>query len=275
MADVSVIIVTYESAHCLSSVLQTIPAATEIIVVANASRDASRDLARAHGCRVVVNASNIGFGPACNIGAKLATRTYLLFLNPDALLAPGALDALLAGAARHPHASGFHARRIVGALRTEAAGDSEVGRLSGACLFVERAIFEKVQGFDENIFLYFEDEDLSLRLRQAHGPTLEIGDAVVQHHQGGGSKLTTLQRFVKYRHYGRSRVYFARKHGIAFDPRREALRQCVKAIGRVFTLRLGEAAQHVGRCVGYLSGPKTSPSVPTPTAVGQPLKRPY
>src|SRR5262245_21688037 len=77
-----------------------------VVVVDNASRDGSADLVRRRfpGVALVANPDNRGFGAACNQGAAGAGE-YVLFLNPDAEVAPGALSALLAALRRRPAAA--------------------------------------------------------------------------------------------------------------------------------------------------------------------------
>jgi len=252
---ISVIVVTYNSAHCVGHALAAAPPAVELIVVDNASSDDSIKLARTFPCTLIANDRNLGFGAACNQGARIATGEFLLFLNPDAVLAPDAVDLLLAAAASRLDAVAFGPRHELPAVANAQApsGIREVRFLSGAALLIRRSAFDKVGGFDETFFLYFEDEDLCLRLAEC-GPLIEVADAVVLHHPGKGARLDARQRFAKYRHYGHSRAYFSRKHGRRFAFGLAALEQAAK--GLVATVRAdhGRAAQHYGRAVGYVEG---------------------
>lgn len=100
---VSIIIVNYNAGallqECVKSVLSN---DTEVIVVDNNSYDDSIELLIArfphpqHPVNLIVNESNVGFAAACNIGARTAAGKYLLFLNPDCRLDPGALKTMLA-----------------------------------------------------------------------------------------------------------------------------------------------------------------------------------
>ena len=85
--SLSVVIVTYRSDRCieaaLASVRSELPAA-EIVVVDNASDDETRTIVRSFGgVRLVEHEENVGFGRACNSGARHATGTRVLFVNPD------------------------------------------------------------------------------------------------------------------------------------------------------------------------------------------------
>ncbi|MDE3029193.1 MAG: glycosyltransferase family 2 protein, partial [Paracoccaceae bacterium] len=203
-----------------------------VVLVDNASTDAAAlaDLARKHGAQLIRNNSNLGFGTACNQGAAVATTDFILFLNPDATLAPDALNELVAAADRYPTASAMNPRiaeadgtanfkrrsHLMPKSETLPRGwpseDREVFVLHGAALFVRRPDFEAVGGFDPAIFLYHEDDDLSRRLRAERGPIMFIRGALVQHLAGRSSVRSPEVAALKAWHMGRSRVYTMRKH---------------------------------------------------------------
>ncbi len=107
--DVSILVVSYDTAELTTRCLDAIPAAapastTEVIVIDNASTDGSAARLRArHPCATIVaNADNIGFARAVNQAARLATAPLLLLLNPDTVARPGSIDAIVAFARDHP-----------------------------------------------------------------------------------------------------------------------------------------------------------------------------
>lgn len=227
---VTIISVSYASAKIIGDMLLSVPAGVRVIVVDNASPDDSVAVARAGGAEVVALQHNIGFGPACNAGAALATTPFLLFLNPDARLTPECVGQLVAAAAQHPTATAFNPRVTDGAGKPHfkrrsvllpraermprgwPAGDREVMVLSGAALFCRRDAFNAVGGFDPAIFLYHEDDDLALRLK-ALGPLRFVHAALVMHLEGRSSPRTPTMASLKAFHMARSRVYAMRKHG--------------------------------------------------------------
>ena len=90
--------------------------------------------------------------------------------------------------------------------------DKELTHLVGSAMFVRRSDYEAVGGFDENIFLYHEDDELSRRMLAQRGPVMFVRDAFVTHlaEQSSGTSAETFH-FKRY-HAARSRVYSARKH---------------------------------------------------------------
>ncbi len=229
----TIISVCYNSTAVLPAMLSSVPAGVAVVLVDNASTDSAAlaPLAESHAARLIRSPENRGFGVGCNLGAAEAKTEFLLFLNPDAQLLDGAIAALEAAMDRYPKASAMNPRI------TEADGsayfkrrsvllprkdhmprgwpdaDCEVPVLSGAAMFIRRRDFEAVGGFDPKIFLYHEDDDLSLRLKAERGPLMFIRDAAVRHIGGSSTARSPESAAFKAWHMGRSRVYAGRKHG--------------------------------------------------------------
>ncbi|MDH5530174.1 MAG: glycosyltransferase family 2 protein [Paracoccaceae bacterium] len=233
---VTIVSVCYNSMAVLPDMLASVPEGVPVVLVDNASTDgaALATCAQRHNARLIRNEVNRGFGVACNQGAEIATTEFLLFLNPDATLAPDALDELVAAAARYPTASAMNPRiaeadggeffkrksylmpRSKWMARGWPDSDRVVSILSGAAFFVRRSDFDKVGGFDPEIFLFHEDDDLALRLQAACGPLMFIRNAVVQHAGGTSSARNVEMATLKAWHMGHSRIYATRKHGQPF-----------------------------------------------------------
>lgn len=269
----TIISVCYNSLAVLPDLLGSVPPGSPVILVDNASDDheGTARLARQAGARLIRNTENRGFGVACNIGAAEARTEFLLFLNPDASLEEGCLAALEGAMDRFPRASAmnprilsadggaYFKRRSVLLPRREhmphgwPAMDREVTVLSGAALMVRRTDFEAVGGFDPKIFLYHEDDDLSLRLRAERGPLMFVREAAVRHRGGQSTVRSPEVAALKARHMGRSRVYAARKHGRPW-PFATALLFALAAVAN--PLRMASArsrAKQLGFCAGVLS----------------------
>lgn len=259
---VTIVTVAYNSTGVLPSMLGSLPAGTPVVIVDNASRDRNAliPLAQERGARLLLNDVNLGFGRACNLGAAGAQTEFLLFLNPDASLHPDTLDQLCLAADRYPGAVAFNPRMIDDdghpAFKRSChllprhqwmpkgwpARDTVLTVLSGAAYFVRRADFEAVGGFDPNIFLFFEDDDLSLRLRK-RGDLMFVRAAQVTH--TGGAASTPDPRILAFKswHFGYSRIYAARKHGLRLAYPRTLVRAIPRALSPVAWFSARERAE--------------------------------
>lgn len=234
MIRTTIVTVAYNSAGVIADMLSTVPAGTPVIIVDNASADNSADIASASGATVIRLNSNSGFGRGCNVGAAQATTEFILFLNPDATLDANSIKNLEDAADKYANASGFNpaitdkdggpyfkrGSRLLAhsqwMARGRPTGDCEVPVLSGAALLCRRSQFEKIGGYDEAIFLYHEDDDLALRLKEAFGPLMFIYGAKVGHQEGRSSPRSPEIARIKSYHMARSRVYAMKKHGRPF-----------------------------------------------------------
>ncbi len=245
---VSVIIVTCNSGPVLNDCLGAIAAAAgqctfESIVVDNASKDNSLDIAESHHARIISNAANRGFAAACNQGARLAGGDYLLFLNPDVVPDPYSIERLVDACKTLPDAGLISARlrnddgsyqptsrrfpsltnlifsrgsilsHLLGSSARYTYGDfvetTEVDAVAGTFVLVSRERFNLVGRFDQRFFMYMEDTDLSRRL-VAHGFANYIEpSAGGVHRWGRGSDALDVTR-IRYHH--RSMARYADKY---------------------------------------------------------------
>lgn len=266
----TIVTVTYNSAHVLPEMLDSIPRDTPVIVVDNASTDDMASLieGRPH-VRLISNDRNLGFGRACNIGAAGARTQYLLFLNPDARLTDGAIEILEREVEARP---GLGAANP---LITDAAGRArlkmssivdtpnlprpelhlpgEMPVLSGAALFMPRAVFEEVGGFDPSIFLYHEDHEICSRVRQAGYSLWHLPMARVVHIQGTGSPTLPATAYWKGYHMARSRYYVIEKSEPGSGFRRSFWPALLSLLSPIALFSKRRRAKYLGQLSGALS----------------------
>lgn len=250
-----VVTVTYSPGWHLNRFLASLSLATEkpvrVVLADNGSTDGAPQeaVARYPGVQLLETGANLGYGGAVNAAVAALgddSGEFLIVANPDLQWGPGSIDALLAAAARWPHAAalgplirepdgsvypsarhlpslirgGMHA--VIGPLwrrnpwtrayRQEHQEPSErpVGWLSGACLLVRRAAFDAIGGFDERYFLYMEDVDLGDRFGRAGWLNVYVPDAEVLHAKGhatGRDPATNLAA-----HHESTYTYLADRH---------------------------------------------------------------
>lgn len=224
---ISVVMVSYMTGPALMEAITAVLEdrdVHELIVVDNGNTESARArlselTAKRTRVRFLQGHGNIGFARACNYGANLATGHYLLFLNPDAVIAKGAARQLAnAGdCLMEPWITG-------GLLRDEKGQEQRGARrraltplsalvgflpvleiipglasihretdplptepvlidtISGACLMTDRPSFEKMGGFDERYFLHVEDIEICRRARQMGGEVGFVPGATVMHY---------------------------------------------------------------------------------------------
>ncbi len=269
---VTAVVVSHDSAQVLPACLAALAAeGVAAIVVDNASGDASRAIAVEHGATLLANAANEGYGRANNRGIAACTTPYALIVNPDLELGQGAASALLAAAERYPEA-GLLAPRIVepsgriflqprsllspphlnASAITVPEGDACLPFLSGACLLVRREAFLALGGFDPNIFLFYEDDDLCRRMRDAGHALIHVHGAQARHGRGRSSEPSLARRFVARWHLAWSEAYVARKYGLPGPGPGAIIKNAAKATGYAAILNRPKAAAHAGSVAGAL-----------------------
>ena len=266
---VSVVIVAYHSAALLPACLAAIPAACPVIVVDNASPDASADVAlAARPDALIIRAPrNLGFGPGANAGFAQVTSEFGILLNADATLQPDTIAGLIAAARRYPSAALLAPEVIAGdgtmqfghdlpfrRLRGRVVapvGDACCWYVGGSAMFLRMAAFRGIGGFDPEIFLYFEDDDLCLRLRAAGHALLHVAGVRVRHEGGASSAPSPRLDGWKAFHQGWSRLHLERKHHGRAAAWRLALREW-PGLALKSTLRRGDArrTKWAGRAAG-------------------------
>ncbi len=232
--EVSVVIVTHNGPEwvqrCLTALLEDArpTVSTEVVVVDSASDAPTREVLGRWADRVRLELSdeNIGFARGCNLGAQLSTGRRILLLNPDAVVRPGAVDAIVRALDADPGAgimggrtvrpdgtldpsscwgaptlwswfcfatglsTAFHGSRV---FDPESLGGWQrdtfrrVDVVTGCLLLTTRETWERLGGFDTDYFMYGEDADLSLRAAELGLHPSITPEAVAVHAVGASS----------------------------------------------------------------------------------------
>jgi hypothetical protein len=280
MSDVGldVVIVSYRSRELLRECLGALGAhppscPTSVVVVDNASGDGTVELVAREFPEVdlIASARNLGFAAATNLGARRGSAPYLLALNPDTAVGPGALDRVIAVLEAHPevavvgprllrpdgsfdhaarrsfptplsalgHFTGIGRRAQSGRLAAYRAPEVDSGpvdAVNGAFMLMRRSAFEHVGGFDEGYWMYMEDLDLSYRLRQQGRLSWYEPSATVGHVKGGSVGGPRPLRLNWHFHRGMGRFY--RRH---YAPGRSPLMNALVYLGIAVKLIISAA----------------------------------
>jgi GT2 family glycosyltransferase len=208
----SIVIVSYNGCaylnKCLESVLQETTSQDEIILVDNASSDNSISLVQQQWTQVklISNVKNLGFATACNQGAGIARGETLVFLNQDTQVQKGWLDGLLAPleqdmtiglvtsklllmsdpekihmCGQDIHFTGLAFGRGFLSPSVGYILPNKVSAISGASFAIRRTLWEQLEGFDSQMYMYYEDTDLSWRAKLVGYSSQYSPDSVVNH----------------------------------------------------------------------------------------------
>ncbi|HQE92289.1 MAG TPA: glycosyltransferase family 2 protein [Anaerolineae bacterium] len=257
--SLAIILLSWNTASLLADCLRSIPAGAAgldytVIVVDNASTDGSADMVARDFPQVqlIRSSQNLGFARGNNLGIRAADPAipYLLLLNSDTIVQPASLTALVRFMEAHPDAGAVGPRllRPDGTPQPYAFGGDPtplyllrrglhqlflhrylhdwatdqiqtVDWVSGACMLVRRSAVEQIGMLDENMWMYFEDNDWCLRFRQAgwkvyYDPQVEIIHLGGQSLQKNPSAQNTYYQSVVYfygKHYGRLSRWLLRR----------------------------------------------------------------
>jgi hypothetical protein len=273
-ARIAIVVVSYNTCallrQCLASAVSADPPA-QVIVVDNASHDESVAMVRREfpNVELLANAGNRGFAVGTNQGIRHALTTnpaleYVLLLNPDAFLRPGALAALasfldahprvgVAGARlfypdgrpqegawhfptlwmtwfdlfppRGPLLGRLYASPLNGRYREERAAEPfPIDHPLGAAMLIRRAALDEIGLLDESYWMYVEEVDWCYRCRQAGWSIWQIPAAEVVHVAGASTSQFKGRSFVALH---RSRLQFFARH--YSQPRQRWNRRIVRA----------------------------------------------
>jgi GT2 family glycosyltransferase len=251
--QLSVIILNYNVQHFLELCLQSVKAAlveidSEIIVVDNNSPDDSCRMIRQKfpDITLIENKTNFGFSKGNNIGVAQANGEYICILNPDTVVAEDSFLKVLSFAKAQKNLGAIGCKlidgrgnylpeskrnvpvvkvallKILGKTKQYYANQltpNETGKvdvLVGAFMFMKREVYTKINGFDEDYFMYGEDVDLSYRILKLGLDNYYVGDTTILHYKG---ESTLKDAKYAERFYGAMQIFYRKhfKRNILFD----------------------------------------------------------
>lgn len=281
---VTAIMVTHHSAAVIGDCLENFVDVPNIIVVDNASDDETLDIVRAKvpHAQIVRNKIGVGYPGGANEGLSRVKTEFALTVNPDSVVSPEAVAILLEVADKYPEASivcpqninldgspelthdviMFERQNISSPYnkrREEPVpeGDLCAEFVSGAVNLIRMSVIDELGGFDENLYLYFDDDDLCMRMRAAGYPLILTPRAQIMHINAGSVRPSLHYKWEKFWNYGWARLYIEKKYngtgamlGLAV---RHTLRFLVKALANTLTFRSEKALRDWARLAGTMA----------------------
>ncbi len=245
---VSIVIVTYNSEatiyNCLSSVFSS-SLKSEVIVVDNNSTDNTVEVINKFpNVKLIQNKKNFGFGKANNLGVKASNGNYIFFLNPDCVVEKDSVEKLAGFLEKNSETAVVGPKLInqdesiqreispfptvlseilvllrlhrIGLFKKSVYSDYDYGKtqstehLMGAALMVKRNVFEKLDGFDEKFFLWFEETDLLKRVSENGQKIVYYPESIVKHLVGQSTRQ--IDPLTKQTIWNKSLIYYFQKH---------------------------------------------------------------
>jgi GT2 family glycosyltransferase len=211
------------------------PLSYEIIIVDNASTDEEynylvTNLPTYDHLKIISSRVNVGFSSGNMLGVQEASGEYYFFLNNDTLLLNDVMNIFYQYASTYKCALvtaqlinekgektvsfnyfpsliykifGSGAARVLEpkrfiSRRKEIVEPTEIDVASGACMFINSELFDRLGGLDTNLFLYCEEEDICKRIHDLNGDIVLLPEAKVQHFEGGSTQrdITIEKEFI-------------------------------------------------------------------------------
>lgn len=231
-SQVTIVVVTFNSAHCLPLLSPLLAICPNVVISDNGSEDGTAAKAQMLWPHVMVlsHGRNLGFGAANNRALAQVKTAFALLLNPDCEMTSQALLDLLAFAEFFNDAALFAPQLMASEDRAEinyrwpsvywssrgpaAEGTVCVGFVCGAVMLLRMERMAMTGFFDERFFLYYEDDDLCLRLFQAKQAMMLCPQVQVLHRSRGSVRGRSPLRneYLRGFHHAQSKLIFLNKH---------------------------------------------------------------
>lgn len=220
LQDITFIIVTYQSENIINNCLESLPKVSKKIIVENSNNiNLGKQLKAKYDNIEVINSKNIGMGAGNNIALKACKTNFAYVLNPDTKLNENTMDKLietLNDVSDFTLASPINDNEnIPNYKKVEIKKDINknilsVGSIDGFSMLFNLKKFDDKKFFDENFFLYLENDDLCMRVKNKKESIYIITNAFINH-KGSISNNTKLE-YLRNWHWMWSKFYFNKKH---------------------------------------------------------------
>ena len=217
--DVSIILVSYKSSNKVLDYLKNISKKIQIIVVDNSNNiKLKNDICRKYRNVKVILSKNIGYGAAANLGKKFIKSKYFILSNPDIKgLNIKIIKKIYNIAIKIENNFLSIGPQINFKKKNQINSLDKVKKISGSFMFFNSKTFDELKGFDENIFLYFEEDDICKRGNKKGFNTYIINDIKLDHNAGttpenfSRKEKNKLKKLLLW-HFIWSKFYYFNKH---------------------------------------------------------------
>ena len=225
LKNLTFIIVTFKSEHIIGDCINSLPADSRIIVIENSGNEKLKeDLENRYPKIKVVVQDNKGMGPANNRGIKLCETDYAFVINPDVKFEINSIQRIIDFTVKKDDYSVLapisddinYPNYTVNnkSLINDELDYINVDSVDGFAMLINKRKFKDDLYFDENFFLYLENDDLCLK-KKKENTNIYVAKKAKVNHLGGKSPSIIYQKEIEYSrnwHWMWSKFYFNKKH---------------------------------------------------------------
>jgi len=218
--DITFVIVTYQSENIINNCLNSLPKDSKKIIVENSNNiNLEKDLRAKYDNIEVILSKNVGMGAGNNIGLKACKTTYAYILNPDTKFNKDTMNNLIDSlnqVSDFTLASPLNDNlkipnyKKIDLKKSISENILSVESIDGFSMFFNVKKFPDKNFFDENFFLYLENDDLCLRVKQKNEFIYIVKNSLINHEGGIGTDKNL--EYLRNWHWMWSKFYFNKKH---------------------------------------------------------------
>ena len=223
--NLTFVIVTFKSDHIIDDCIECLPKDSNIIIIENSNNlELKKKLEAKYSKINVIVQENSGMGSANNKGIKLCKTDYAFIINPDVMFYENTMQELISLSSRHSDYSILapisdktqypNYRIKEKKIRNDDPDFLDVDSVDGYAMLINKNKFNDNVFFDENFFLYLENDDLCLRKKKENNK-IYIAKKAKIHHLGGKSHSMVHDKEIEFSrnwHWMWSKFYFNKKH---------------------------------------------------------------
>jgi N-acetylglucosaminyl-diphospho-decaprenol L-rhamnosyltransferase len=261
--NLTIIILTYNSAHLIKGCLSKLNLTKyKVIVVDNASKDDTTSIVEKEfpEAQIIKLAQNCGYGRGNNTALRIVETEFSLILNPDSSMDEKDIDLVTDAMSRNPKIASagpviLKTKQPTKEIKEEVTSTTF---LSGSVLFLRTNTIKEIGLFDENIFMFYEDDELSKRVVENHYLAVIVNHAIALHHEGNSSIKTLFNLYRRNWHLkGWSKLYWKQLNKGILRAKISAARLTttyfIATILKIITLNRVGILSNFGACAGSFS----------------------
>ncbi|MDA0901915.1 MAG: glycosyltransferase family 2 protein [Proteobacteria bacterium] len=255
MKNLSIILLTYNSENIIELSLEKLDANQyDVIVVDNGSSDGTVALIKKKfpKVQIIQTGQNIGFGRGNNVALKQVKTEFALVINPDSFIEKADIEKVLKvmqsnknialasavlynGQLDHKENKIINAKPCEVSQRNLLADKGEFFNakfISGACMFMRMAVFQKIGFFDEHFFMYCEDNEINKRAKNHGYDTAIVKDTKFFHlcRQSSSKPNAEINYLIEWHKYGWSKCYYTQAVHNKLIAKLKALRKIIQML---------------------------------------------